>query len=82
MCKQGELLELTDEEFEFKPYKYIGSYGYGLIFVDIKLKSSVENWYARSSDYKEIGVFNLPSNFLKAIGYDKENKILDWSYIE
>jgi len=61
-------------------YEYVGDYGAGLIFVDIKLKSAQQNWYAQSSDYKEIGIFDLPLKFLKALGYNKENLILNEYY--
>jgi len=61
-------------------YEYVGEYGDGLVFVDIK--SEENQYYEKSPDYEKIGVFDLPIDFLEAIGLNKDNQIAYYAYIE
>lgn len=66
-------------------YEYVGDYGYGIVLVDYMLKDSEANSYKDNKNYKELGVFDLPLDFLKALGYSEneiEYMILDLTYVE
>ncbi|MHA1250789.1 MAG: hypothetical protein ACTSRP_12420 [Candidatus Helarchaeota archaeon] len=61
-----------------KVYRFVGDWGDGLIFVDVNTEKG--DYYEQDSDFENLGIFDLPQDFLNAIGY--QNKIASCWYAE
>ena len=61
-------------------FAYIDTCGGGLLFTD-ELKN-VEFYDKNKDSFKPLGVFDLPLDFVKSLGYKHNHRTLNYLYIE